>query len=111
MDRSEEDAGVLGELQEVGAVSVLAEEGAEVVEVFQEAVAAALHHEEEVVRGVDSHEDVDDYLDVGASAICCFVDISAFHGLCIRCWYCQGVLIRNPVKTGPEPGLSKVDQC
>jgi hypothetical protein len=69
-------------------VSVLVEEGAEVVEVSQEAVSAASQHEEEAVRGVDLHEDVDDYLYLGVVLL--FVDISAFSVLCIRCSSYQG---------------------
>jgi hypothetical protein len=51
-------------------------------------VSAASQHEEEAVRGVDLHEDVDDYLYLGVVLL--FVDISAFSVLCIRCSSYQG---------------------
>ncbi len=56
------------ELKEAEAVSALAGEGAEEVEASHEAVAAALHREEEAVRGVDSHGDVGDHLKIGATS-------------------------------------------
>jgi hypothetical protein len=54
---------------EAGVVSVLAEEGAEVVGASQEVEAAASHREEEAVREVDSQGDVVDHL--CPSAACC----------------------------------------
>ena len=65
-------------------VSVLVEEGAVGVEVFQEVVAAVSLHEEEGVRGVVSHGVVVDYLIPYVPHLTC-VDIPAFSGLRIRC--------------------------